>query len=80
MQVQKVDPEFANFINSLNSEEIKELKPEEFKQLSEDKSPDQFKLVLDKIEDWQEIVAIFKDMSTAELVNYFDGLSEAAWR
>jgi len=46
----------------------------------EEKTPDEFKLVLDKLEDFHDITRIFEHMSTAELVNYFDGLSDTAWR
>ena len=44
--------EFARFIDSLNADEIKEFRPEEMKHMVEEKSSDELKLVLDKIENW----------------------------
>jgi len=46
------DSEFARFIDSLNADEVAEFRPEEMKHMVEEKTPEELKLVLDKIENW----------------------------
>ena len=45
-----------------------------------EKTPSEFKLVLDKLQDYHDIIHIFKSMDEAQLYNYFTGLTDAAWR
>ena len=55
-----LDPEFTKFIDSLAPEEVAEFTPEEIKQMFEEKTPSEFKLILDKMEDFNEIVHVFQ--------------------
>lgn len=45
-----------------------------------EKTPTEFKLVLDKLDDFHDIVHIFERMTNMQVFEYFTGLSEAAWR
>jgi hypothetical protein len=45
-----------------------------------EKTPSEFKLVLDKLEDFHDIIHIFESMNEAQLYNYFAGLTDAAWK
>jgi len=45
-----------------------------------EKTPSEFKLVLDKLEDFNDIVHVFESMNEAQLYGYFTGLTDAAWK
>jgi len=46
----------------------------------EEKTPSEFKLVLDKLEDFNDIVRVFESMTDAQVYSYFTGLTDAAWK
>ena len=46
----------------------------------EKKTPTEFKLVLDKLEDFHEIVRIFETLTGEQVYKYFTELSDAAWK
>lgn len=75
-----VDPEFKAFIDSLAPEDAKEFTPEEIQQMLEEKTPTEFKLVLDKLDNFDDIVRIFRHMTGKQVYAYFTGLSDAAWK
>jgi len=76
----KYDPEFKQFIDSLNEDEVQEFTREEIQQMLKEKTPSEFKLVLDKLEDYHDITRIFADMTDQQLYNYFTELTDAAWK
>ena len=77
---QQYDPEFKKFIDSLNVDEVQEFTPEEVQQMYKEKTPSEFKLVLDKLQDYHDIIHIFESMDGTQLYNYFTGLTDAAWK
>lgn len=44
------------------------------------KTPDEFKLILDKINDYQEIIPIFESLDNKQLYAFFTQLSDASWK
>ena len=60
---EQYDPEFKAFIDSLNVDEVQEFTPEEVQQMLIEKTPSEFKLVLDKLQDYHDIMPIFSSMS-----------------
>ena len=73
---QQYDPEFKQFIDSLNVDEVQEFTREEVQQMLVEKTPSEFKLVLDKLEDYHDITRIFADMNDEQLYYYgfgYDG-------
>lgn len=60
---EQYDPEFKAFIDSLNVDEVQEFTPEEVQQMLSEKTPSEFKLVLDKLQDYHDIMPIFSSMS-----------------
>merc|ERR1719181_1141693 len=77
---QDIDPMFQQFMDSLDSKDVKEFTPDEISQMASQKTASEFKLLLDKLEDHHDIVHIFKSMTEEERLNYFYGLTEADWR
>jgi len=45
-----------------------------------EKTPSEFKLVLDKLQDYHDIIRIFQSLNEAQLYTYFTGLTDAAWK
>ena len=74
-----LDPEFKDFIDSLDHEDVLEFTPEEINQLFDNRTPDEIKTYLDKIDNFEQIVQIFKMLNDKQLFRYFTGLSEDSW-
>ena len=77
---QQYDPEFKQFIDSLNVDEVQEFSPEEIKQMLGEKTPDEIKLVLDKLDNYHDVIDILQQMDNKQLYAYFTGLTDAAWK
>lgn len=75
-----VDPDFKQFMDTLSYEDTLEFTPEEIQEMLEKKTPTEFKLVLDKLEDFHEIVRIFETLTGEQVYKYFTELSDAAWK
>lgn len=67
-------------MDSLSTEDAKEFNPEEIAQMFDEKTPDEFKLLLNKLEDFNDIVRIFHDLNEKQVFAYFTGLTDAAWK
>lgn len=67
-------------MDSLSTEDAKEFNPEEIAQMFDSKTPDEFKLLLNKLEDFNDIVRIFQSLNEKQVFAYFTGMSDPAWK
>lgn len=68
------------FEQELAPQNVDELSYEEIQQLFNEKTPSEFKLVLDKMDSFEKIVNVFENLTDAQLFAYFTQLSDKAWK
>ena len=76
----EVDPELKNFVDSLAPVDVLEFTPEEIQQMFTEKTASEFKLVLDKINDFHRIIPVFEMLTEEQVFAYLTGLTESDWR